>query len=160
MTSEDYRHISIPIGPKFICGYETNLSNKEQADDNIYDLTSAHSTRIANSWHGRDCELFCKLTAESIDIFRTISDRWQTWLELISILPCYPLASRSSQSDQFRNKWRAKCIRIVLQCMNVLLQNILDGDPTTDAWRETLMRLIMSNWIDHDVIIVKWDTIL
>lgn len=81
VTTQDYRHMSIAIDRKFIRGEDAEIYEDEE--DDVNDLMSAHSTRTANARYGRDSALLHMLTAHSIDLFRSISDRWQKWLGLV-----------------------------------------------------------------------------
>ena len=65
-------------------GYDAEIDEDE---DEIHDLMAAHTTRAATAYYGRNTGLLHQLSAHSIDLFRTISDRWQQWLCLISRLP-------------------------------------------------------------------------
>ena len=55
-------------------------------DDNAHDLIVIHSTQTAIAQYGRLGRLIQKLTLELIDIFRSISDRWQEWYIFMLIL--------------------------------------------------------------------------
>jgi len=84
MTSADCWQISIAIDRKFMHGYDAEIDEDE---DEIHNLMAAHMTQAATTYYGRNTELLHQLSAHSIDLFRTISDRWQPWLCLISRLP-------------------------------------------------------------------------
>jgi len=83
MTIQMYRQISIAIDRKFMHGVDLELDND---DDNAHDLMATHSTQTAIAQYGRLGGLIQKLTPESIDIFRGISDRWQEWYIFMLIL--------------------------------------------------------------------------
>ena len=86
MTVADYRHISVAMNRKFIRGIDLELTDDDDEDD-PHDLMASHRTRIAVNRYGRQAGLLKKLTPESIDIFRTIADNWQKWLDLIPRKP-------------------------------------------------------------------------
>ena len=83
MTTQMYRQISTAIDRKFMRGVDLELDNDE---DNAHDLMATHSTQTAIARYGRLGGLIQKLTPESIDIFRAISDRWQEWYIFMLIL--------------------------------------------------------------------------
>ncbi len=83
MTVQIYRQISVAIDRKFMRGVDLELDND---DDIVNDLMATHSTQMAIARYGRLGGLIQKLTPESIDIFRGISDRWQEWYIFILIL--------------------------------------------------------------------------
>ena len=83
MTIQIYRQISSAIDRKFMRGVDLDLDND---DDNAHDLMATHSTQTAIARYGRLGGLIQKLTPESIDIFRGISDRWQEWYIFVLIL--------------------------------------------------------------------------
>ena len=83
MTIADYRHISVAIDRKFVRGIDLELADDEDEDE-AHDLMAAHSTRTALNRYGRQAGLLRRLDAESIEVFRSISDRWQRWLGLVS----------------------------------------------------------------------------
>src|SRR5439155_25382523 len=82
MTIQMYRQISIAINSKFMRGVDFELDND---DDNAHNLMATHSTQTAIARYGRLGGLVQKLTPESIDIFRGISDRWQEWYIFVLI---------------------------------------------------------------------------
>jgi len=84
ITTRMYRQISTAIDRKFMRGVDLELDGEE---DNVHDLMATHSTAMATARYGRLSGLIQELTPESIDIFRGISDRWQSWYGLVSRLP-------------------------------------------------------------------------
>jgi len=64
-------------------GVDLELDNDE---DIVNDLMATHSTQTAIARYERLGGLIQKLTPESIDSFRGISDRWQEWYIFILIL--------------------------------------------------------------------------
>ena len=80
MTTQIYRQISIAIDRKFMRGVDLELDNN---DDIPNDLMATHSTQTAIARYGRLSGLIQELSAESIDIFRHISDQWQEWYTLL-----------------------------------------------------------------------------
>ena len=100
ITTQIYRQISVAIDRKFMRGVDLELDSDE---DEAHDLMAAHSTAMTLNRYGRLDGLIKELTPESIDIFRGISGKWQSWFELVSRLPrnlvtvkCYmSLLSRS-----------------------------------------------------------------
>jgi superfamily II DNA helicase RecQ len=84
MTVQEYRHIATAIDRKFIRGKdaEPDEDDEDDGDDNVHDLMAAHSSKLANARYARMGGLTRSLTSESISIFRTISDKWQTWYKL------------------------------------------------------------------------------
>lgn len=80
MTTQMYRQISIAIDRKFMRGVDLELDNN---DDIPNDLMAAHATETAIARYGRLSGLIQELSAESIDIFRHISDQWQEWYILL-----------------------------------------------------------------------------
>ena len=83
MTIQDYRHIAVAIDRKFVRGIDLELLD-DQDEDDPHDLQAAHSTQMALNRYGRQAGLLRRLDAESIEIFRSISDRWHKWLKLVS----------------------------------------------------------------------------
>ena len=84
MTVQEYRHIATAIDRKFIRRQdaEPDDDDEEDGDDHVHDLMAAHSSKLANARYARMGGLTRSLTSESISIFRTISDKWQTWYKL------------------------------------------------------------------------------
>jgi superfamily II DNA helicase RecQ len=85
MTVQEYRHIATAIDRKFIRRQDAEPDeddDEEDGDDNVHDLMAAHSSKLANARYARMGGLTRSLTSESISIFRTISDKWQTWYKL------------------------------------------------------------------------------
>jgi hypothetical protein len=84
MTVQEYRHIATAIDRRFIRQRDAEPDDdlEEDEDDNIHDLMAAHSSKLANARYARMGGLTRSLTPESISIFRTISDKWQTWYKL------------------------------------------------------------------------------
>jgi hypothetical protein len=62
------------------------MMTTEDVED-AHDLMSAHSRRIAEARYARLGGLTKNLTSESIELFRNISDRWQSWFNLLSRQP-------------------------------------------------------------------------
>ena len=77
MTTQEYRHIAIAIDRKFIRGQSAEPDDDEDENDDVHDLMAAHSTKIAVATYARMGGLTRSLTSESIDAFRSISDKWQ-----------------------------------------------------------------------------------
>ena len=69
---------------KFICSQDTELDEEEEkdGDDNVYDLIMVYSSKLINICYTHMEGLIRSLTLELISIFRTISDKWQTWYKL------------------------------------------------------------------------------
>jgi superfamily II DNA helicase RecQ len=84
MTIQELRHIAIAIDRKFIRGENVEEDDDEEEDDDVHDLMAAHSTKLATARYARMGGLTRSLTSESIDIFRSISDKWQRWFQLVS----------------------------------------------------------------------------
>jgi superfamily II DNA helicase RecQ len=85
MTVQEYRHIATAIDRKFIRRQDAEPDDdddEEDGDDNVHDLMAAHSSKLANARYARMGGLTRSLTSESISIFRTVSDKWQTWYKL------------------------------------------------------------------------------
>lgn len=105
LTMRDYRHISIAMDRKFIRGYDLELDEEdEDAEaeylDNAHDLMSAHPTVVATNRYGRLAGLLRRLTPESIDVFRAISDKWQAWLGLVSRIRPHEVRKPVQQSER------------------------------------------------------------
>jgi len=83
MTCQEYRHIAIAIDRKFIRGIVEEADEDEEEDD-VHDLMAAHSTKLATARYARMGGLTRSLTSESIDVFRSISDKWQQWYGIVS----------------------------------------------------------------------------
>jgi superfamily II DNA helicase RecQ len=83
MTTQDYRHISIAIDRQFIRCNKALFDDEDFLDDDIHDLMAAHSSHVANVHYGRDKAMLHQLSAQSINQFRSVSDKWQRWLGLI-----------------------------------------------------------------------------
>ena len=103
MTTQEYRHIAIAIDRKFIrkdmVEFEDDDVNEEEDEDDVHDLMAVHSTKLASQRYARMGGLTRSLTAESISVFRTISDKWQRWFSMISRKP-----KEESMSSQFTQK--------------------------------------------------------
>jgi hypothetical protein len=105
LTMRDYRHISIAMDRKFIRGYDLELGDDEEDDDeeyldNAHDLMSAHPSVVATNRYGRLAGLLRRLTPESIDVFRAISDKWQAWLGLVSRVRPHEVRKPVQQSER------------------------------------------------------------
>ena len=89
VTIADYRHISVAIDRKFIRKNEIDIDDDDddEDEDDANDLMAAHRSKTAINRYGRQSGLLRKLSAESIDIFRSIADKWHAWLGLISRMP-------------------------------------------------------------------------
>jgi len=87
MTTQEYRHIAIAIDRKFIRGKYADLDDDEEDDDDIHDEMAAHSTKVAIAHYARMGGLSRNLTPESLDVFRSISDKWHRWYHLVSRKP-------------------------------------------------------------------------
>src|SRR5436190_35647 len=84
MTTQDYRHIAIAIDRKFIRGKHAEVDEEEEEEDDVHDEMAAHSTKVAIAHYARMGGLSRNLTPESLDVFRSISDKWQRWYGLVS----------------------------------------------------------------------------
>jgi len=84
MTTQEYRHIAIAIDRKFIRRKEAEGDDDEEEDDDVHDLMAAHPTKVAVARYARMGGMTRSLTSESIDVFRSISDKWQRWYKLLS----------------------------------------------------------------------------
>src|SRR5205814_7162796 len=86
MTVQKYRYIAIAIDREFICesSAEADEGDEDEEDDDIHDLMAAHSTKLANARYARMGGLSKGLTPESINMYRTVSDKWQKWYKLES----------------------------------------------------------------------------
>jgi len=91
MTVQEYRHVAIAIDREFIRGSsaEADEEDEEDGDDDIHDLMATHSTKLANARYARMGGLSKGLTPGSINLYRSVSDKWQRW---------YKLESRSKSS--------------------------------------------------------------
>src|SRR5216110_2190631 len=87
MTTQDYRHIAIAIDRKFIRGKYAEVDEEEEEEDDVHDEMAAHSTKVAIAHYARMGGLSRNLTPESLDVFRSISDKWQLWYGLTYINP-------------------------------------------------------------------------
>ena len=79
ITTQKWRQISVAIDKKFMRGIDLDLDDDGDLSN---DLMSAHSTHTAVTKYARTAGLISNLSAESIDIFREISDRWQHWYNI------------------------------------------------------------------------------
>ena len=86
MTVQEYRHIAIAIDREFIRGSSAEMDeeDEDEEDDEVHDLMAAHSTKLANARYARMGGLSKGLTPESINMYRTVSDKWQKWYKLES----------------------------------------------------------------------------
>ena len=86
MTVQEYRHVAIAIDREFIRGssVEADEGDEDEEDDDVHDLMAAHSTKLANARYARMGGLSKGLTPESINMYRTVSDKWQKWYKLES----------------------------------------------------------------------------
>src|SRR5205814_4117519 len=96
MTTQEYRHIAIAIDRKFIRGPYAEEDEEEEEEDEVNDEMAAHSTKVAIAHYARLGGLSRNLTPESLDIFRSISDKWQRWYGLVS-------RKRSSDADTIQS---------------------------------------------------------
>src|SRR5436190_6718712 len=69
---------------EIIRGKYADLDADEEDDDDIHDEMAAHSTKVAIAHYARMGGLSRNLTPESLDVFRSISDKWQRWYYLVS----------------------------------------------------------------------------
>jgi len=91
MTWQDYRHISKAIDRKFIRVPGSRVEEDDEGLDDedegqpsaAHDLMQAHSVTTAVKNYARVTDLLKNMSTESIDIFRTVSDKWQRWLGLL-----------------------------------------------------------------------------
>ena len=98
ITWQDYRHIAKAIDRRFIRSGSA-LFDAEDDDDfdendsteglfsDIHDLMQGHSHSVAENVYARLSGITRSLTAESIDLFREVSDKWHKWLGLVSRQP-------------------------------------------------------------------------
>ena len=85
MTVQEYRHIAVAIDREFIRGITAEYDDiEDDEDDDVHDLMAAHSTKLANARYARMSGLSKGLTPNSINIYRTVSDKWQRWYKLES----------------------------------------------------------------------------
>ena len=86
MTVQEYRHVAIAIDREFIRGSsaEADEGDEDEEDNDVHDLMAAHSTKLANARYARMGGLSKGLTPKSINIYRTVSDKWQKWYKLES----------------------------------------------------------------------------
>jgi superfamily II DNA helicase RecQ len=86
MTIQEYRHIAIAIDREFIRGSSAEADEDEEGEgeDDIHDLMAAHSSKLANARYARMGGLSKGLTPESINLYRSVSDKWQRWYKLES----------------------------------------------------------------------------
>jgi superfamily II DNA helicase RecQ len=85
MTTQEYRHVAIAIDREFIRGISAEADGEdEDEDDDVHDLMAAHSSKLANARYARMGGLSKGLTPESINVYRTVSDKWQRWYKLES----------------------------------------------------------------------------
>jgi len=86
MTVQEYRHIAIAIDREFIRGStaEADEEDEGEGEDDIHDLMAAHSSKLANARYARMGGLSKGLTPESINLYRSVSDKWQRWYKLES----------------------------------------------------------------------------
>jgi hypothetical protein len=113
MTFQDYRHISTGIDREFIRGKDANLDEDDDNDDDIHDLMAAHSSKLANARYARLGGLTRSLTSESIDLFRTISDKWQAWYKLETRRLGQPQIKMETESSKDEN-YTTRCINNAL----------------------------------------------
>src|SRR5579862_5500993 len=86
MTVQEYWHIAIAIDREFIRGISAEADEGEEGEDedDVHDCMVAHSTKLANARYARMGGLSKGLTPETINIYRTVSDKWQRWYKLES----------------------------------------------------------------------------
>src|SRR2546423_7699613 len=86
MTVQKYRHVAIAINWKFIheSSAEADEGDEDEKDDDVHNLMAVHSTKLANACYARMGGLFKGLTPESINMYRTVLDKWQKWYKLES----------------------------------------------------------------------------
>src|ERR1700724_2262098 len=86
MTVQEYRHIAIAIDREFIQGSSAEMDeeDEDEEDDEVHDLMAAHFTKLANARYARMGGLSKGLTPETINIYRSVSDKWQRWYKLES----------------------------------------------------------------------------
>jgi superfamily II DNA helicase RecQ len=113
MTFQDYRHIATGIDREFIRGKDANLDEDDDNDDDIHDLMAAHSSKLANARYARLGGLTRSLTSESIDLFRTISDKWQAWYKLETRRLSQPRIKMETESSKDEN-YTTRCINSAL----------------------------------------------
>src|SRR5947199_10119379 len=87
MTTQEYRHIAIAIDRKFIRGPYAEEDEEEEEEDDVNDEMAAHSTKVAIAHYAQLGGLSRNLTPESLDVFRSISDKWHRWYCLVSRKP-------------------------------------------------------------------------
>ena len=86
MTVQKYRHITIIIDWEFICrsSAEADEEDENEEDNDVHDLMAAHLTKLANACYAWMGGLFKGLTSEFINMYCTVSDKWQKWYKLES----------------------------------------------------------------------------
>jgi DEAD/DEAH box helicase len=92
LTWADYRHVAKAIDREFIRGQDAILDDYDGDEDdedpsNVHDLMQTHSSHTAEVKYGRLTDLTRNISAESINLFREVSDKWQRWLGLVSRQP-------------------------------------------------------------------------
>ena len=99
INNHDHRHIAIAIDRKFI--HDPDEYDEDDDDDDEVDvpndLMATHGSRTANSRYARMQNLTRGITSESMDVFRSISDRHQKWLGLV---PRQPRSKKSSDTEE------------------------------------------------------------
>src|SRR5947207_854945 len=105
MTIQDYRHIVIAIDRKFIRRQHAEVDEEDEEEDDVHDEMAAHSTKVAIAHYARLGGLSRNLTPESLDIFRSISDKWHRWYCLVSRKhSSSPITIQSTQKEELSTK--------------------------------------------------------
>jgi len=105
MTTQEYRHIAIAIDRKFIRGPYAEEDEEEEEEDDVNDEMAAHSTKVAIAHYARLGGLSRNLTPESLDVFRSISDKWHRWYCLVSRKPSSkPNTIQPTQKEELSTK--------------------------------------------------------
>jgi hypothetical protein len=82
VTIQDYRHIAKAIDREHVRGLAGD--DVDDTADDIHDLAAAHSSHTANHIYGIDASMLRSLTAQSINAFRKVTDRWHQFLHMNS----------------------------------------------------------------------------
>lgn len=92
LTWGDYRHVAKAIDREFIRGPDAvfdDYDGDEEDEDpsEIHDLMQGHSGHMGKKGYGRLTDLTRNISAESMNMFGEVSDKWQRWLGLVSRQP-------------------------------------------------------------------------
>ena len=87
MTWQDYRHIAKAIDRKFIRVMNEDVEDEDEDEENsteVHDIMQGHSRSVGEKTYGKLNDLTRNMSAESMDVFREVSDKWLKWLNLVS----------------------------------------------------------------------------